>query len=62
MASHDQAEQLKTQAARLGKHCVDVGFTEVEDISNLGKWPEISEEGPAATAAGCSSGPLRRAS
>ena len=28
-SSHDQAPQLQTQAARLEKHCLDAGFTDI---------------------------------
>ena len=32
VSSHDQAEQLKTQAFRLQKHCVEPGFADIEVI------------------------------
>ena len=35
VSSHDQAEQLKTQAWRLEKHCVESGFDGIEVISDL---------------------------
>ena len=34
--SHDQAPQLQTQAARLEKHCLDAGFTDIEIVTDLG--------------------------
>ncbi|WP_425273131.1 IS607 family transposase [Paraburkholderia steynii] len=36
VCSHDQAEQRKTQALRLEKHCVESGFDGLEVISDLG--------------------------
>jgi hypothetical protein len=36
VSSHDQAEQLKTQAPRLEKHCRDAGFTDAEVLNDLG--------------------------
>ena len=36
VSSHDQAEQLKTQAPRLEKHCRDTGFTDAEVVNDLG--------------------------
>ncbi|MGQ7935443.1 IS607 family transposase [Paraburkholderia sp. D1E] len=36
VSSHDQAEQLKTQAARLERHCIDAGFTGIEVVTDLG--------------------------
>jgi len=36
VSSHDQAEQLKTQAARLEKHCADAGIPDIEVITDLG--------------------------
>ncbi|MGF6757355.1 IS607 family transposase [Paraburkholderia sp. GAS42] len=35
VSSHDQAEQLKTQAARLEHHCIDPGFADIEIITDL---------------------------
>jgi len=29
VSSHDQAEQLKTQASRLLKHCIEAGFADI---------------------------------
>lgn len=37
VSSHDQSEQLKTQAARLYKHCLDSGFADIEVIADLGR-------------------------
>jgi putative resolvase len=45
VSSHDQAEQLKTQAARLERHCIDAGFTEIEIISDLGSGLNYRKEG-----------------
>jgi putative resolvase len=36
VSSHDQAEQLKTQAARFEKLCRDAGFTDAEVVNELG--------------------------
>jgi putative resolvase len=36
VSSHDQAEQLKTQAARLEKHCREAGITDVEVVTDFG--------------------------
>ena len=35
VSSHDQAEQMKTHAARLERHCAEAGFTNVEIITDL---------------------------
>lgn len=45
VASHDQAEQLKTQAARLARHCAEAGFTDVEIITDLGSGPNYRKKG-----------------
>nr|WP_246217280.1 IS607 family transposase [Paraburkholderia panacisoli] len=45
VSSHDQAEQLKTQAARLGKHCVDAGFAGVEVVTDLGSGLNYRKKG-----------------
>jgi putative resolvase len=36
VSSNDLSEQLKTQAARLERHCAEAGFTDVEVITDLG--------------------------
>ena len=45
VSSHDQAVQLKTQASRLQKHCVDAGFTGIEVISDLGRGLNCCKKG-----------------
>ncbi len=45
VSSHDQAEQLKTQASRLQKHCVEAGFADIEVISDLGSGPNYCKKG-----------------
>jgi predicted site-specific integrase-resolvase len=45
VSSHDQAEQLKTQASRLQKHCVDAGFADIEVISDLGSGLNYRKKG-----------------
>nr|WP_256390483.1 IS607 family transposase [Paraburkholderia phytofirmans] len=45
VSSHDQAEQLKTLAARLEKHCVDAGFTGVEVVPDLGSGLNYRKKG-----------------
>jgi putative resolvase len=36
VSSHDQAEQLETQAARLEKHCISAGYSNIEIVTDLG--------------------------
>jgi putative resolvase len=36
VSSHDQAEQLKTPAARLEKHCIEADFADIEVVTDLG--------------------------
>ncbi|MEI5997904.1 IS607 family transposase [Paraburkholderia bengalensis] len=36
VSSHDQAEELKTQAARIEKHCADAGIADIEVITDPG--------------------------
>ncbi|NIE63126.1 IS607 family transposase [Burkholderia sp. Ax-1719] len=45
VSSHDQAEQLKTQAARLEKHCADASFTNIEVITDLGSGLNYRKKG-----------------
>ena len=45
VSSHDQAEQLKTQAARLEKHCVDAGFADIEVVTDLGSGLNYRKKG-----------------
>ncbi|MBP0594199.1 IS607 family transposase [Paraburkholderia sp. LEh10] len=45
VSSHDQAEQLKTQASRLQKHCVESGSAGVEVISDLGSGLNYRKKG-----------------
>ena len=45
VSSHDQAEQLKTQALRLEKHCVESGFDGIEVISDLGSGLNYRKKG-----------------
>ncbi|EKS70222.1 MULTISPECIES: IS607 family transposase [unclassified Caballeronia] len=45
VSSHDQAEQLKTQAARLEQHCADAGFAEVGVITDLGSGLNYRKKG-----------------
>ncbi|MGA9918397.1 MAG: IS607 family transposase [Paraburkholderia sp.] len=45
VSSHDQAEQLKTQAARLEKHCVEAGFTDIEVVTDLGSGLNYRKKG-----------------
>ncbi|MEI5997842.1 IS607 family transposase [Paraburkholderia bengalensis] len=45
VSSHDQAEQLKTQAARLKKHCTDAGIADIEVITDLGSGLNYRKKG-----------------
>lgn len=45
VSSHDKAEQLKTQAARLEKHCADAGFADVEVVTDLGSGLNYHKKG-----------------
>ncbi|SFU25896.1 MerR family regulatory protein [Paraburkholderia aspalathi] len=45
VASHDQAEQLKTQAARLEKHYVEAGFADVGVVTDLGSGLNYRKKG-----------------
>ena len=45
VSSHDQAEQLKTLASRLQKHCVEAGFADIEVISDLGSGLNYRKKG-----------------
>ncbi|AMV48253.1 IS607 family transposase [Paraburkholderia caribensis] len=45
VSSHDQAGQLKTQASRLQKHCVEAGFADIEVISDLGSGLNYRKKG-----------------
>ncbi|TXC81099.1 IS607 family transposase [Paraburkholderia azotifigens] len=45
VSSHDQAEQLKTQAARLEKHCADAGIPDIEVITDLGSGLNYRKKG-----------------
>jgi predicted site-specific integrase-resolvase len=45
VSSHDQAEQLKTQALRLEKHCVESGFDGIEVISDPGSGLNYRKKG-----------------
>jgi predicted site-specific integrase-resolvase len=45
VSSHDQAEQLKTQASRLQKHFVEAGFADIEIISDLGSGLKYRKKG-----------------
>ena len=45
VSSHDQAEQLKTQASRLQKHCIEAGFAHIEVISDLGSGLNYRKKG-----------------
>jgi predicted site-specific integrase-resolvase len=45
VSSHDQAGQLKTQAARLHSHCVGAGFADIEVISDLGSGLNYRKKG-----------------
>lgn len=44
-SSHDQAEQLMTQASRLHKHCIEAGFSDIEVISDLGSGLNYRKKG-----------------
>jgi putative resolvase len=46
VSSHDQAEQLTTQASRLEKHCVESGFADIEVISDLGSGLNYRKKDP----------------
>lgn len=45
VSSHDQAEQLKTQAARLERYCTDAGITNVEVVADLGSGLNYRKKG-----------------
>ena len=45
VSSHDQAEQLKTQAARLERHCVEAGFADIEVVTDLGSGLNYRKKG-----------------
>ena len=45
VSSHDQAEQLKTQASRLHKHCLEAGFADIEIIPDLGSGLNYRKKG-----------------
>ncbi|QBR03697.1 IS607 family transposase [Paraburkholderia pallida] len=45
VSSHDKAEQLKAQAARLEHHCIDASFTDIEIISDLGSGLNYRKKG-----------------
>jgi putative resolvase len=45
VSSHDQAEQLKMQAARLEMRCVDAGFTDIEVVTDLGSGLNYRKKG-----------------
>ena len=48
VSSHDQAEQLKTQATRLERHCIDAGFADIEVMTDLGSGLNYRKKGYAA--------------
>ncbi|MGF6757384.1 IS607 family transposase [Paraburkholderia sp. GAS42] len=45
VSSHDQAEQMKTQAARLEKHCIAAGFPDIEVVTDLGSGLNFRKKG-----------------
>ncbi|TXC81119.1 IS607 family transposase [Paraburkholderia azotifigens] len=45
VSSHDQAEQLKTQSARLERHCADAGIANIEVIADLGSGLNYRKKG-----------------
>jgi predicted site-specific integrase-resolvase len=45
VSSDDQAEQLKTQAARPEKHCADAGIADIEVITDLGSGLNYRKKG-----------------
>jgi putative resolvase len=45
VSSHDQAEQLKTQAARLEKHCSEPGLVDIEVVTDLGSGLNYRKKG-----------------
>ena len=45
VSSHDQSAQLQTQAARLERHCHDVGFPNVEVVTDLGSGLNYRKKG-----------------
>ncbi|AMV48228.1 IS607 family transposase [Paraburkholderia caribensis] len=44
-SSHDQAAQLKTQAARLERYCADAGITDIEVVTDLGSGLNYRKKG-----------------
>ena len=45
VSSHDQREQLQTQAARLERHCHAAGFAHVEVVTDLGSGLNYRKKG-----------------
>ncbi|MGA9919173.1 MAG: IS607 family transposase [Paraburkholderia sp.] len=45
VSSHDQAEQLKTQATRLERHCTDAGFADIAVMTDSGSGLNYRKKG-----------------
>ncbi|MGB8416771.1 IS607 family transposase [Paraburkholderia sp.] len=45
VSSHDQAEQLKTQATQLERHCINARFADIEVMTGLGSGLNYRKKG-----------------
>jgi excisionase family DNA binding protein len=45
VSSHDQSAELQTQAARLERHCQEVGFDDIEVVTDLGSGLNYRKKG-----------------